>query len=53
MESRTYSLVIKGRLDGSLKTKNNGCKFLKETKDVFRCAANDLKSRVCRSFHLQ
>ena len=51
--AKDYSLGIKveeGLIDLALKQKNGGCKFLEETKDVFRCTVNDFKPGVCKSY---
>ena len=51
--AKDYSLGIKveeGLVDLALKQKNNACKFLEETDDVFRCTVNDFKPGVCKSY---
>ena len=51
--AKDYSLGIKveeGLVDLALKQKNNACKFLEETDEVFRCTVNDFKPGVCKSY---
>lgn len=51
--AKDYSLGIKvkeGLIDLALKQNNGACKFLEETKDVFRCTVNDIKPGVCKSY---
>ena len=51
--AKDYSLGIRvkeGLIDLALKQKNDACKFLEETEDVFRCTVNDFKPGVCKSY---
>ena len=51
--AKDYSLGIKvkeGLVDLALKQKNNACKFLEETDEVYRCTVNDFKPGVCKSY---
>ena len=54
--AKDYDLGIKvkeGLLDLALKQKDGGCIFLEESKDIFRCAVNDFKPSVCKSYPFQ
>ena len=51
--AKDYSLGIQveeGLIDLALKQNKDGCEFLEETKDVFRCTVNDFKPGVCKSY---
>ena len=54
--AKDYDLGInvkEGLLDLALKQKDDGCMFLEESKDVFRCTVNDFKPGVCKSYPFQ
>jgi len=54
--AKDYDLGIKvkeGLLDLALKQKDEGCMFLEESKDIFRCTVNDFKPSVCKSYPFQ
>jgi hypothetical protein len=54
--AKDYDLGInveEGLIDLILKQKNDGCMFLEETKDTFRCTVNDFKPSICKSYPFQ
>ena len=54
--AKDYDLGInvkEGLLDLALKQKNDGCVFLEESNDTFRCTVNDFKPSVCKSYPFQ